>query len=307
VESSPGQGTLRNDLELFGIVLIWAFNVTVVKVGLGEVEPLAYNVVRFLCASTVLLAVAWRREGTLAVRREDVGRLILLGILGHAIYQICFIEGLARTTASSASLLFGSTPVVIGLMSRLAGHERIRPLGAAGALLGFYGVYLIVAGGGGGEGGGASAGPGAGTALAGNLLIMAAVVCWAGYTVLARGLLQRYSPLRVTALTLSIGTPMLIPPAIPQLLRQDWSAVSPLTWAGIAYSFLFALVLSYVVWYRSVKKVGNLRTAVYSNLVPVFGTLFGVWLLGDRLTAGLGAGAACVLAGIVLTRLRGGS
>jgi drug/metabolite transporter (DMT)-like permease len=81
------------------------------------------------------------------------------------------------------------------------------------------------------------------------------------------------------------------------------SAVSGLTWAGIVYSFLFALVVSYVIWYRSLVKVGALRTSIYSNLVPVFGTLFGVWLLGERLTAGLGAGAACILAGIVLTRL----
>ena len=58
-----------------------------------------------------------------------------------------------------------------------------------------------------------------------------------------------------------------------------------------------------MLWYRSVKKVGNLRTAVYSNLVPVFGTLFGVLLLGERLTAGLGMGAACILGGIVLTRV----
>lgn len=300
--------SMRNDLELFAIVLIWGFNVTVVKVGLGEMEPLAYNLVRFLGASTVLLGVAWRLEGTLAVRREDLGRLILLGVVGHTIYQICFIEGLARTTASSASILFGSSPVVIGLMSRLAGHERIRPAGAAGALLGFYGVYLIVAGGAGAAGapadGATPGGPPAAGAMAGNLLIVVAVVCWGAYTVLARGLLQRYSPLKVTALTLALGTPMLIPPAVPQMLRQDWGAISALTWAGLVFSLLFALVIAYVVWYRSVRLVGNLRTAIYSNLVPVFGTLFGVWLLHDRLNAGLALGAACILGGIVMTRLR---
>jgi len=96
----------------------------------------------------------------------------------------------------------------------------------------------------------------------------------------------------------------MIPPALPDLARQDWGAVSPLTWAGAAYSFIFALVISYIFWYRSVKEVGNLRTAVYSNLVPVFGTLFGVWILGERLTSGVAFGGACILTGILLTRLR---
>ncbi len=293
---------MRNDLELLAAVLFWGFNVTVVKVGVGEVQPLAYNLVRFTCASAVLLLVARHREGSLGMERRDLGRLLLLGLVGHTLYQICFIEGVSRTTASATSLLFGSSPVVITILSRLAGHERIRPPVAAGALLGFYGVYLIV----GGALPGAAATESAAaarSAVEGNLLIVAAVICWAVYTVLARALLLRYSPLRVTALSLSVGTLFLIPLSIPSALRQKWPAVSGLTWAGLAYSFLFALVVSYVIWYRSVVKVGAVRTSVYSNLVPVFGALFAVWLLHERLTAGLGLGAACILAGIVLTRL----
>jgi drug/metabolite transporter (DMT)-like permease len=291
----------RNDFELVAVVLIWAFNLPVVKVGLREIEPLAYNIVRFVCASAVLLALVWRRERSFRVERRDLGRLLLLGVVGHAVYQICFIEGLAHTTASSTALLFGSTPVVVGLMSRLAGHERVGLTGAAGALLGFAGVALIVSG-------RRLEGPApaaAGSELLGNVLIVAAVLCWSLYTVLARRLLQRYSPLRVTALSLAIGTALLIPPALPQVMRQRWGDVSAAAWAGLAYSFLFALVVAYVIWYRSVQRVGNLRTAVYSNLVPVFGTLFGVWLLDESLTASLWSGALCILVGIVLTRRRG--
>jgi O-acetylserine/cysteine efflux transporter len=291
------RGLLRNDLELGAVVLFWGFNFVVVKVGLREVEPLAYNAVRFVCASSILLILARYLEGTLAIRREDRVRFILLGFLGHAVYQICFIEGLARTTASSAAIIFGSTPVLVGLLSRLAGHERIGLLGFSGVLLGFFGIYIIVEG---GDGGPSSA---AGGDIVGNMLIVGAVFCWSSYTVLARDLLRRYSPLRTTAITLAIGTAFLVPAALPQTLRQDWGGISTIAWAGIVYSFLFALVISYVLWYRSVKKVGNLRTAVYSNLVPVFGTLFGVLLLGDRLTTGLGLGAACILVGIILTRL----
>lgn len=291
------RGLLRNDFELGAVVLFWGFNFVAIKVGLREVEPLAYNAVRFVCAASILLLLARIREGTLAIERRDLGRLVLLGFLGHAVYQVCFIEGLARTTASSAAIIFGSTPVVVGLLSRLAGHERIGPLGFSGALLGFFGIYLIAGG------GDAAVDFRADGSVLGNVLIVGAVLCWSTYTVMARKLLQRYSPLRVTAITLAIGALLLVPAALPQTLRQDWGSVSAVAWAGIVYSFLFALVISYVLWYRSVKQVGNLRTAVYSNLVPVFGTLFGVLLLGDHLTAGLGMGAACILGGIILTRL----
>ena len=315
--ASPGQTLMqerrphrwiRNDLELLAVVLIWGFNMVVVKVGLREFEPLAYNVVRFIGASTVLLLLTRQREGSLKVSREDLGRLILLGVIGHLAYQIFFIEGIARTTATSTALIFGSTPVVVALMSWMAGHERIGWTGAAGAGLGFGGIYLIVGSDtdliGTSVTAGADPDGSADATLLGNLLVVGAVLCWSSYSVLARPMLERYSPLRVTAITLSIGTLLLVPPAIPDLISQDWGSISTLNWSGLVFSLIFALVFCYVVWYRSVKKVGNIRTAVYTNLVPVFGTLFGVWLLHERLTAGLWLGAACILTGIVLTRLR---
>ena len=100
-----------------------------------------------------------------------------------------------------------------------------------------------------------------------------------------------------------IGTVFLIPPSLPAVMRQEWSAVSQGSWIALVYSFTFALVICHILWYRSVKKVGNVRTAIYSNLVPVFATLFGVLLLGERLTAAVGIGATCILGGIILTRI----
>ena len=290
---------LTNDLELMAVVFFWAFNITVVKLSLREMGPLAFNILRFAGATILLLALTRWFEGSLRIERRDMPRMVLLGLVGHTGYQLCFILGLERTTASATALIFGSTPIVIGLLSRLAGHERIALSSAAGALLAFTGVYLI------GRAGPAEAlGAAAGAVALGNALVMAAVVWWALYTVLSKRLLERYTPLRVTAVSLSIGTLFLIPPAIPDLAAQDWSAVSPRTWLGLAYSLVFALVVSYVIWYRSVKKVGSLRTAIYSNMVPVVGALSGFYFLGERVTTGLGLGGACILGGIVLTRLR---
>jgi drug/metabolite transporter (DMT)-like permease len=297
VKRSPG----RNDAELLLVVLFWAFNVSVVKISLAHMRPLAFNMIRFACAAIVLLGLTRWLEGSLGIARRDLGRVVLMGAVGHAVYQLCFVLGLARTTASSTALIFGSTPVLVGILSRLAGHERIRLPGAIGAMMAFYGVYLVVSGG----DAAAPFGRAAGAELTGDLLVLGAAICWSVYTVMSKDLLDRYSPLRVTALSLSIGSAMMLPPALPDLLRQDWGSVPPLTWAGLTYSFVFALVVSYVLWYRSVKQVGNLRTAIYSNLVPVLGTLFGVWLLGERPAPGVVLGGACILGGIVLTRLPG--
>jgi drug/metabolite transporter (DMT)-like permease len=289
---------LAHDLELLLVVLFWGFNVTVVKHCLEDMEPLAFNIVRFALAAVTLMALTLWWDGAPRLDRREARRLLLLGLLGHALYQIAFVLGLDRTTASSTALIFGSTPVVVGIMVRAAGHERVGWAGAGGTLLAFGGVALIVRAGSGAEG---AAAPLEG-AWVGNLLVMASVIFWSAYTVLSRDLLRRHSPLRVTALSLSVGAILMLPVSLPSLSRQDWGAMRGLTWAGILYSFVFALVISYILWYRSVRAVGNLRTALYSNLVPVSGALFGVWLLGERLSAGVGVGALLILGGILLSR-----
>jgi len=289
--------TARNDAEMLCVVIFWALNLTIVKLALREMEPLAFNMVRFGLAAVTLLVLTRWSGGSLALPRADLARIVVLGVVGHTLYQLCFIEGLARTTASSVALIFGSSPVVVALFARLAGHERIGAMGAAGALAAFAGVALIVAG-----RQEAPASASGSSTLIGNLLAVGAVFCWAFYTVMCRDLLRRHSPLRVTALTLLVGAVLLLPITVPSMLRQTWGSVTPAGWVALVYSAWFALVAGYVLWYRSVKKVGNLRTAVYSNLVPILGTFFSVWLLGERLTPGLGLGAACIIGGIVLTR-----
>ena len=177
---------LSNDLELMAVVLFWAFNVSVVKLALREMSPLAFNVIRFAGASLLLLLLTRWLDGPIAVARRDLAIFAVLGVIGHTIYQLFFILGLARTTASATSLIFGCTPIVVGLLSRLAGHEKVGPAAAAGALLAFGGVYLIV--------GAGAAQPGASAApesqVTGNLLIMAAVLCWSLYTVWSKRLLE---------------------------------------------------------------------------------------------------------------------
>ena len=90
-----------NDLGLLGVVLIWGLNLTIVKVALREVEPLAFNGVRFALAILTLLLLLRRFGESYHTSRKDGLKLAGLGVLGHTAYHNGFIEGLSKTTASS--------------------------------------------------------------------------------------------------------------------------------------------------------------------------------------------------------------
>jgi drug/metabolite transporter (DMT)-like permease len=114
--------------------------------------------------------------------------------------------------------------------------------------------------------------------------------------------MERHSPLGVTALSMSMGTVLYVSAVSPELRHVDWAAVSGTTWLALVYSAVFALAVSYMIWYTGVQKLGGTRTSVYSNLVPLVALAVAVLWRGEPLGLRKALGAALVLAGVGLTR-----
>jgi drug/metabolite transporter (DMT)-like permease len=240
-----------------------------------------------------VFAAAIAAKGLPRVSTRDWVRLAMLGTVGHFVYQMLFMAGIARTTASNSALIIGCSPVAVSIASALAGHERVPRAQWAGVVLSVVGVYLVV--GVGAEFGGAS--------LAGDLFTLGAVCCWAVYTVGSRSLLARYSPLTVTGLTMLAGTALYVPASAGQLAQIAWGRVPLWTWAATALSALLALNVAYLIWYTSVQRIGNVRTSAYSNFIPLIAIAVAAATLGEPIGASKLAGAGAILAGVLITRI----
>lgn len=273
------------------MVLIWGSNFSLVKAALVEIPHQSFNALRLVIASAIFL-VAISVTGWPSVSRRDWLRLALLGIIGHFVYQLCFMGGLARTTASNSSLLLGCSPVAVALASALAGQEKVARAQWVGAALSVVGIYLVV-------GTGARFG---GASLTGDFLTIGAVVFWAIYTVGSRALLDRLSPLVVTGLTMAIGTALYVPTALSELVRLDAGRIHAWVWIAVVVSSILALNVAYLIWYTSVQRIGNVRTSVYSNVTPLVAMAVAAVFLGERITWYKAGGAAAILFGVVITR-----
>ena len=284
------------DSGLVLLAAIWGVNFSVLKVVLEELDPLALNALRFPLACLALALIVRANPGGLLPEREDLPRILLLGMLGNVAYQLCFIIGIDWTQAGNASLLLSTTPVWTVVLSAMAGHERPNRWVTVGVLATLAGMTLVVLG----RGEEISLGS---ETLRGDLLMVLSSMIWSAYTVVGRRPVGRYGALRVTAWTLWAGTPLLVILGLPALVSTDLSELSPGAWLGVMYAGFLAIGLAYVLWYRGVEKLGNSRTAVYSNLVPV-AALFTAWLwLGETPTGLQLLGAAVILAGLTVARL----
>lgn len=290
---------------------IWGTNYTIIKHAFRELDPQAFNAVRMIVASTVFLVIIaatrnlparGRSEGSIAsifytpsrIRGRDWAGLAALGLVGQCLYQYWFVGGLAATSVSNAALILAFTPVLIGLVGGAVGEERVTGVHWLGALLSLAGIYLVV-------GRGMSVG---GSTLRGDLTMFAAVCCWAIYTMGSRPLMTRHSPVAVSGLSMAIGTAVYVPLVASHILAVKWADVSAGTWVAAVYSALFALCFSYTIWYAAVREIGSARTSAYSNVVPIVAMTTAVIFLGEPLQVGKVAGAAAVLAGVALTRVR---
>lgn len=283
------------DLALGGMAFIWGVNFAVVKTTLTELSPLTFNALRFSIASLLVLAALWLIERDVRPAPGDGWRFLVLGLVGNAGYQYLFINGLDRTTSGNGSLILATIPIFVPLIGALLRVERIGARAWVGVSLSFAGIALIVLG------SGEEVGLG-NEMTVGNLMILASASLWASYTILARPLLQRYSPLKVTALGMSAGTPFIVLYAIPALRAQNWRAVSWQGWGGLVFSAVLGIALAYVVWNLGVSRVGGARTAVYNNLTPVVAALTGWLFLKETITLGVIGGAILIFLGIYLTR-----
>jgi len=283
------------DLLLITMSFIWGINFSVVKGALADFSPLSFNALRFGTASLILLSLLWIRERSLSIRRKDIGFFIMLALIGNTAYQLFFINGIALTTATNSALILATTPVFIVLFGAVLRVEKITSRIAQGVILSFVGIIMIILG---------SGKPLALTEQSwiGDLLIIANPICWSIYTVLSKPLLKEYSPLKLTTVTMVMGTVPLILVSTPSLGTENWAAISTNAWLGLAFSACFAIAIGYVLWYTGVSRIGSSRTALYDNLVTVFAVASAWVLLSESMAVIQILGAVLVFVGLYLAR-----
>jgi drug/metabolite transporter (DMT)-like permease len=275
------------------VCLIWGVNFSVTKLAIGQIPALPFTAIRFVLASLLLWLILRVTEGPADLPRAEVRRLVVLGVVGNTCYQLAFILGLGRTSATNSSLLLATVPTVVALVAGLLGLERITARMGWGIAVGTVGVVLVIA---------TSGVEFSSGTLVGDLLTVLAVLCWAGYTVGLRTLPEGFSPLRVTTVTTLAGTPGLLLVGVPGLLRLDWSGVPSTAWLALAYATLLSLVLAYLLWNRSVQAVGGTRTAIYMCITPLIAVGAAWVMLGEHARPLQGVGAVLIVAGVLLTR-----
>ena len=262
-------------LLLILAVVFWSGNFIVGRAVDGLVPPVALAFWRWTVALALVLGFGYRQiRADLPALLKAWPIILVLSAFGIAAYNTLVYIGLTSTTALNALLLQSAMPLTILACSFVLFRERPRAVQIAGVLVSIMGVATIACRG----------NPRIFIEMslnAGDLWVMAAVLSYAFYSVLLRRR-PAVHPHSFLAATFFVGAAMLLPIYIGEYQAGLRIATEPLAFGAIVYSAVFPGFLSYLFYNRGVEMVGANRAGHFMHLMPVFGSVLAIGLLGER-------------------------
>lgn len=252
---------------------------------------------RIFIASILLVIVVIKIEGSLPrLNRKQIFLTAILGFTGVFINNICFFGALARVPAGRTSLFVSLTPIVIAILAGFFFSERLGVRRWIGILVALLGAIVVIT-----RGDLVSGITDISQSIGlGELMMIGAVFSWAAYTLISREVIETLSPIVATTYSTLWGFFFLSIGALGEFKDIDWVLLDWRVWTSVFYLGTFGTVIAFIWFYEGIQAVGPSRTAIFSNLVPAFGVLFSVLLLGEPILISMVVGGLITALGVSL-------
>lgn len=255
--------------------LFWAGTTIVGRAATGEIPPFSLTFWRWLVAFVVFIPFGFRPFwAQRAIYRRYWRRMVGFSFFGVVGFTIPFFLGLQHTTAINGSLLQAAGPVIIVLTSMIVLRIGLGGSEIIGTILAIIGSILIVLHGDIAELSNLEFG-------LGDLLIVLSMLSWAIYTVFLRWKPALLDPVGFIFVLSGLSVPMFLPFYFWELAQGQTFALSLNNIGLILYASVFASVIAYLAWNKSVEAVGPNVAGFSHYLIPVFGTIMSVIILGE--------------------------
>jgi drug/metabolite transporter (DMT)-like permease len=288
---------------------LWGTGFYFGRLALNEMSVEHMVLYRFAFACLGMVPVLLTSRHRVRFTGSEIRTLLISASLGVPVQFLLQFHGLVLTTVSHASLMVGSLPVLLAAAAALFAGERLDRIGWVALSGSTVGAALIVLGG--TRGRVVHGGP----SLAGDLLVVASLCTSLAWILLNKKLMERHSPLVVTAYSILSGAAMLAVWVLGPWLLSAWlpikaqappfAQVSATAWAALAISGLFCTATTTLLWNWGVHHVPASRAGVFLNIEPALGSWLGVQLLGERLGPFAWLGGGLILAAAITLTTRG--
>ncbi|WNQ12252.1 DMT family transporter [Paenibacillus aurantius] len=282
----------RSYTLLFLCVFIWSLNYLSRQILLKEFSPYFLSALSLTVIGVVFLVWALATKAAVRVNRKEMLFLLLSALVGLIANQLFLYQGLKRTTATNASLLFTLAPLITAGLAALFLKERVTWRMIAGSLVAIAGISQAL-------------GLTGFQLHSGDWLMLGATFTFSCNLIFIRILSRRLAPFIVTVYSFALSS-LLFDPFVLAYVPIEWKH-SLWIWGLALGSILIAQGLTNVWWNQSMQTVGAAKAAIVLNLQPMMTMLLDLILFRHALSAGKVTGALLVFAGVMLGTWNRGS
>jgi drug/metabolite transporter (DMT)-like permease len=262
----------------------------------NAIDPLAIGSFRFGIGFLLLLPLVLI-QGRGWPARRDWPAVIGLGLLFFAAFPILFNASLIFTTAARGALALSTLPLLTMAVGAALGSEQLTLRKTTGVLVTITGVAMALLS-------GLNAAPEG--AWRGDLLMVAAALCMALYSIWSKPFIRRSGPIAFTTMAMAAGAACLL---LAALARGSFAPVAVFgapQWFGATYLGAFGAALTFYLWAFALERTTPTRVAISVTVNPIAASLVGATLLGEPLRWNLAVGIVTVFAGIWIATTQSG-
>jgi len=272
-------------------IVFWALAFPFIKIALEELSPVNLTIMRLLIVCIVFLfLLALKPNKFSKIQKKDIIPIFLLGFLGIIIYHLGLNYGEQYISPSAASVIIATIPIFVVILASIFLKEKITSRIVAGVFLSLLGVVIISTF-------GKSGFLFEIKYISGALAVLLAAVMGAGYTVVGKKMLQRYSALSLTVYVCLLGTLGLIP-FISLSLFEEVAAMSLTGWSVVIFLGVFPTVIGYVLWFVALEIKSASKISVYLYFIPVLSTIISYIIFREEITWLFVFGGTLVIIGL---------
>ncbi len=272
------------------VMIVWGLSFLSIKVSVAVLGPMTLALSRFLIASIMLLAILKIKEPDAKLNRADLPLMAFSGVIGITLYFFFENNGVRLSTASTASIIIATIPVLAVLADFIFCGSRITWPKALGVVLSFLGIYLIFR-----DRGELSF---SSEYFLGNLSMLGAAAAWVAYNLLTRPMAKRYSNLAITTYQTLFGTLAIVPFVFFE--SNKWASVNWVVAGNVLFLGVFCSAIGYYFYVYAMGEIGVGMASLFINLIPVVTVIASYFIIGEKITPTQLAGGGLVVFAVYL-------
>ncbi|WP_105618085.1 DMT family transporter [Vallitalea okinawensis] len=278
-------------LSIIATCTIWGLSYLSSKYLLDTLHPMSLAFYRFIIAIIIILFINIIFKNNLKIHKADLPRFITCGIFGITLYYTFENYGIELTSASIASIIIATIPIISMLTNLLIMKNKVTPRIIVSVVLSFIGVTLVI-----------DKGDQSNVSTLGIVLMMCAAFSWIIFNYLTKPLYKKYSELTITTYQIIFGSVALLPFAL--FNQPDFHSFSAVMWGNLFFLGIFCSAVGYFLYIFALQNLNVTLTTLFVNCIPLVSVTSSVILLNEHLSIMQLLGGICIIMAVLISTIK---